>query len=193
MLKHRMIWGALAALAAMAIGCGEVPAPAPLSPVTAPEARLLTKPGGTDPAGGTTTASTITPVTRKTRSANGFGGTASKVMTSNSGGSLSYMGHSLEVSKYSFSEQQKEFYITDVSSNLIQANYGPDGWFLVPIKVTISFADANLKKGELNRLTIAWYDETMKVWVDAGGIVDQVSQTITTYVWHFTQYTLSVK
>lgn len=193
MLKHRMIWGALAALAAMAIGCGEVPAPAPLSPVTALEARLLTKPGGTDPAGGTTTASTITPVTRKTRSANGFGGTASKVMTSSSGGSLAYMGHSLEVPKYSFSEQQKEFYITDVSSNYIQANYGPNGWFLIPIKVTISYADADLKRGEINRLTIAWYDETMKVWVDAGGIVDHVSQTITTYVWHFTQYTLSVK
>ncbi|MCK6560965.1 hypothetical protein HUU39_05890 [candidate division KSB1 bacterium] len=189
MFKHGMIWGALAALAVMAIGCGEVPAPAPLSPVTAPEVKSLAKPGNTDP----TPTTTITPVSRRTRSVNGFGGTASKVMTSSSGGSLSYMGHSLEVSKYSFSEQQKEFYITDVSSNYIQANYGPDGWFLVPIKVTISFADANLKKGEINRLTIAWYDETLDRWVDAGGIVDQVSQTITTYVWHFTQYTLSVK
>ncbi len=171
------------------VGCGNEPASGPLSPVksAAPGKTSLAK-AGDEPATGT-----ITPLTRKTRSANGYGGTASKLMTASAGGSLSYMGHTMEVPKFAFSEQQKEFFITDVSSNWIQADYGPSGWFLEPVKITISYADADLRNVDLKRLTVAWYSDALGMWIDVGGSVDRVNKTISVYVWHFTQYTISTK
>lgn len=120
MLKHTSIRhaiGALAALPAMASGCGEVPVPAPLPRVTAPFTKLFAKLGSTEPAGTMLTISTNPPVTHRTRSLNGLGGTASQFMTSRLGGSPCSMGQGLEISKYAFNEQQKEFYIVGVSSS----------------------------------------------------------------------------
>ncbi len=179
--------GALVGALFLAIGCSNEPASGPMSPVksTVSDKTSLTK--------GSATTTSLTPLRRKTRSTNGYGGTSSKVISSNGGGSLSYRGHTMEVSKYSFSEQQKEFYITDVNSDLIQANYGPDGWFLLPVKITISYADADLTNADLKKLTIAWYSETLGMWIDVGGMVDRVNKTISVYVWHFTQYTISMR
>jgi hypothetical protein len=181
--------GALAGLLFLAIGCSNEPASGPMSPVKS----SVSDKASLSKAGGGSTTSSITPLRRKTRSTNGYGGTSSKVMASSSGGSLSYMGHTMEVPKYSFSEQQKEFYITDVNSDLIQANYGPDGWFLLPVKITISYADADLRNADLKKLTIAWYSETLGMWIDVGGTVNPVNKTISVYVWHFTQYTISMR
>lgn len=180
---------AVASLLLLAIGCSNEPAPGPISPIkpSVSSKTSLAKPGD-----GTTTSS-VTPLSRKTRSVNGFGGTASKVMTSSSGGSLSYTGHTMQVPKYAFSEQQKEFYITDVNSDWIQADYGPSGWFLEPVKITISYADADLRNVDIKKLTIAWYSDYLGTWIDVGGTVDRVNKTISVYVWHFTQYTISTR
>ncbi|NUM73174.1 hypothetical protein HUU40_02320 [candidate division KSB1 bacterium] len=176
-------------LLAMVVGCSNDLAPGPMSPVTSSsnDNTLLAKPGGGE------TISSITPLPRKTRSVNGYGGISSKIIASSSGGSLSYAGHTMQVPKYAFSEQQKEFYIADVNSDWIQADYGPNGWFLEPVKITISYADADLRNVDLKKLTIAWYSETLGMWVDVGGTVDRANQTISVYVWHFTQYTISTR
>jgi hypothetical protein len=182
---------AVVSLLLLAVGCSNEPAPGPMSPVKpSRSSSALAKGGGNS---GSNTVTAITPLPRRTRSANGFGGTASKVMSSSSGGSLSYAGHTMQVPKYAFSEQQKEFYITDVYSDWIQADYGPNGWFLEPVKITISYADADLRNVDIKKLTIAWYSEMLGTWIDVGGTVDRVNMTISAYVWHFTQYTISTK
>lgn len=181
---------AAASLLLFAIGCSNEPAPGPMSPVQSSRPSALAKDAGT------TTSSMVAPITplpRKTRSANGFGGTASKLFTASSGGRLDYMAHKMEVPKYAFSESQKEFFITDVNSNWVQANYGPSGWFLQPVTITISYADADLRNVDLKKLTIAWYSETLGMWIEVGGTVNRTNKTISVAVWHFTQYTISTK
>ena len=181
---------AMVSLLLFAIGCSNEPAPGPMSPVHSSRPSALAKGEGST---GSTVVTQITPLPRKTRSANGYGGTASKLFTASSGGRLDYMAHKMEVPKYAFSESQKEFFITDVNSNWIQANYGPSGWFLQPVTITISYADADLRNVDLKKLTIAWYSETLGMWVEVGGTVDQINKTISVKVWHFTQYTISTK
>lgn len=132
-------------------------------------------------------------IPRRTRSKNGFGGTASKIFTSSSGGRLDYMGHALNVPKGAFPEQQKEFFITDVSSDFIQADYGPSGSFAKTVTITISYADADLRNVDLKKMVISWYDETTASWVEVGGTVNTTNQTISVAVNHFTQYTISTK
>jgi hypothetical protein len=181
--------GTLLGLLFLASGCSNEPAPGPISPVNPSRPSSLAK-GGRN-TGGSTVAQ-ITPIPRRTRSANGFGGTASKYMTVSSGGTLNYMNHRMVVPPDALS-QNTEMYITDVSSDLIQANYGPSGQFNLPVLVTISYADADLRNVDLRKMTIAWYDEAAGTWVEVGGVVDRVNQTISVAVTHFTQYTISTK
>jgi len=188
---HRILSAcAVASLLLLAIGCSNEPAPGPISPVNPSRPSSLAKKRGNS---SSNTVTQITPLPRKTRSSNGFGGTASKLFTASAGGTLEYMGHKMEVPKYAFPEQSKEFYITDVNSNLVQAEYGPSGWFLQPVQITISYADADLSNVDLKRMTIAWYDEAAGTWVEVGGVVDKINQTISVAVTHFTEYTISTR
>jgi hypothetical protein len=159
----------------------------PVKPSRSPSS--LAKGGGNT---GNNTVAAITPIPRRAHSKNGFGGTASKYMTVSAGGVLEYMGHKMAVPSGALS-QNTDMYITDVNSELIQANYGPGGWFNKPVVITISYADADLRNIDLKKMTIAWYDEAAGTWVEVGGVVDRVNQTITVAVWHFTQYTISTK
>jgi hypothetical protein len=181
---------AVRSLLLLAIGCSNEPAPGPISPDNPSRQTSLAKDSRKNT--GSNTVTQITPIPRRTRSANGFGGTASKYMTVSSGGKLEYMGHKMNVPNGALT-QSTEMYITDVNSNLIQANYGPSGWFNKPVIITISYADAELRDVDLRKMTIAWYDEATGTWVDVGGTVDRVNQTITVEVWHFTQYTISMR
>jgi hypothetical protein len=177
----------LVSLLLLAVGCSKETAPGPISPIKPSHQPSLAKRNT-----GNNTVTQITPIPRRTRSVNGFGGTASKYMTVSSGGKLEYMGHKMNVPSGALS-QNTEMYITDVNSELIQANYGPSGWFNKPVTITISYADADLREVDLKKMTIAWYDEAAGTWVDVGGVVDRVNQTITVAVWHFTQYTISTR
>lgn len=187
---HRIISAcAVASLLLLAMGCGNEPTPGPMSPVNSSRASALAKSGG-NTAG--STVAQITPIPRRTRSANGFGGTASKYITVSGGGTFDYMNHRMLVPPGALS-QNTEMYITDVSSNLIQANYGPSGQFNLPVVVTISYADADLRNVDLRKMTIAWYDEAAGTWVEIGGVVDKINKTISVAVTHFTQYTISTR
>ncbi|MDZ7361051.1 MAG: hypothetical protein ONB46_10035 [candidate division KSB1 bacterium] len=179
--------GALVGSLFLAIGCSNEPASGPMSPVNPSRHSSLAKRNT-----GNNTATQITPIPRRTRSVNGFGGTASKYMTVSAGGSLEYMGHHMRVPPGALS-QNTEMYITDVSSDLIQANYGPSGTFNKPVTVTISYADADLRNVDLRKMTIAWYDEAAGAWVEVGGTVNREDQTISVAVTHFTQYTISMR
>lgn len=169
-------------------GCSNEPGSSPLSPMKSARATSTLAKGST--ATTTSAVSAITPLPRRTRSANGFGGTGAKYITVSGGGTFDYMNHKMTVPPGALS-QNTEMYITDISSNYIQANYGPSGEFNLPVVVTISYADADLRNVDLKKMTIAWYDETAGAWIDVGGVVDRVNQTISVPVMHFTQYTIS--
>lgn len=187
----RMLCACAAASLFVVMGCSNnETASGPMSPFTPSRSSSALAKGGTATAGSTVAA--ITPIPRRTRSANGFGGTGSKYLTVSGGGAFDYMNHRMTVPPGALS-QNTEMFITDVSSNLIQANYGPSGQFNLPVIVTISYADADLRNVDLRKMTIAWYDEATGAWVEVGGVVDRVNQTISVAVMHFTQYTLSTK
>lgn len=188
-IKMNRLLSACAAASVLLLIQGCSNEPGPLAPVKSSRVSSLAKAGTST---SSATAAALTPIPRRTRSANGFGGTGSKYLTVSGGGAFDYMNHRMSVSPGALS-QNTEMYITDVSSNLIQANYGPSGQFNLPVIVTISYADADLRNVDLRKMTIAWYDETSGAWVEVGGVVDRVNQTISVAVMHFTQYTLSTK
>lgn len=79
------------------------------------------------------------------------------------------------------------------SSDYVQVDFGPDGWFNKEVTVTISYKNVDLTGVNESSLTLAWFDETTGQWIEVGGTVDTKKKCITAQVWHFTQYTISAK
>jgi hypothetical protein len=108
------------------------------------------------------------------------------------GGLIKFGGHSIKVPKYA-TKQDAQFSISISPTDYITVDFGPDGWFDQPVIVTISYKDADLTGIDPSKLTLAWYDESTGQWIDLGGVVDVVKQTVTAKTNHFTQYTISTK
>lgn len=147
--------------------------------------------GGGSGGGGTQTTSDNL-VSRGVKYNNGSGGTASIWMTVAHGGELSYRGHTVIVPPGALDKDQF-IYITDVNSDLIQADYGPDGTFAKPVVIIMSYADADLTGINEDDLSMSWYDETNGAWINVGGKVNKGKKTVTIYTDHFTQYSLSIR
>ncbi len=88
-------------------------------------------------------------------------------------------------------ENADNYYGVDFRSQW--ANFGSDGWFKKPVKITISYAAADLAGIDPSTLTISWYDEIAGKWIDVAGEIDVKKSKITAWAWHFTQYTISTK
>lgn len=148
--------------------------------------------GGGSGDGSTQTSSSDNLISRGVKYNNGSGGTASVWMTVGDGGELTYMGHTVIVPPGAL-DKDKFIYITDVNSDLIQADYGPDGTFAKPVVIIMSYADADLTGINEDDLSMSWYDETNGVWINVGGKVNKGKKTVTIYTDHFTQYSLSIR
>jgi hypothetical protein len=128
------------------------------------------------------------------------GGRVSKVM-GHKGGKLELGDYKVEVPKDALTEE-REISITviddagnyyDVDFRPRRADFGADGWFKRPVKITITYDDADLSGIDPNTLAISWYDEATGEWIDVASEIDAKKNKITAWVWHFTQYSISVK
>lgn len=127
----------------------------------------------------------------------GFGGhflgtTVSKWMTRKDGGQIWHGGHKIKFPAGAL-PQDAQAAIEISSSNYVQVEFLPDGWFNKEVTVTISYKNVDLTGIDEKSLTLAWYDETTGEWVDVGCKVDTKKKWITAKVWHFTQYTISMR
>ncbi|NUO82920.1 hypothetical protein HUU05_22850 [candidate division KSB1 bacterium] len=121
-----------------------------------------------------------------------LGKTVSKWTTKKDGGTIWHGGHKIIFPKDALA-QDATASIAISSSDYVQVDFGPDGWFNKEVTVIISYKNVDLNGVNESSLTLAWFDETTGQWIEVGGTVDTKKKWITAKVWHFTQYTLSTK
>jgi len=128
------------------------------------------------------------------------GGRVSKIMGPK-GGKLELCDYKVDVPKGALeAEREMSITIVDNADNYYGvdfrprwADFGADGWFKKPVKITITYDDADLSGIDPNTLTISWYDEATDEWIDVASEIDAKKNKIVAWVWHFTQYSISVK
>lgn len=121
------------------------------------------------------------------------GTTVTKWITRKDGGTVWHGGHYLTVPAGAL-PQDSPMSITIIPSDHVQLELGPDGWFDKQVTVGISYKGVDLTSVDVNKLTLAWYDESGSRWISVdGGKVDTKLQRVIVPVWHFTQYTISTK
>jgi hypothetical protein len=122
-----------------------------------------------------------------------MGTTVTKWITRKDGGTIWHGGHYLIVPAGAL-PQDSQMSITINSSNYVQLELGPDGWFDKAVTVGASYKGVDLTSVDVNSLTLAWFDDGNGRWITVdGGKVDTKLQKVIVPVWHFTQYTISTK
>ncbi len=68
-------------------------------------------------------------------------------------------------------------------------DFGTDGLvFNVPVKVTMSYRDADLSDVSEETIRLGWFNEESGKWVDMECTVDHESKTVSGYLTHFSAY-----
>ena len=134
----------------------------------------------------------VRPVKRNKSSAGCTGTVATMKMKPNEGGTLEHCGHRMIIPPGAL-DKPKTMSIEILNTELIDIEFGPNGQFLKPITVHLSYKDADLTGIEINNLTIVWYDEHKGEWIDIGGVINRAGKYVEAQTDHFTQYTLSVR
>jgi hypothetical protein len=79
--------------------------------------------------------------------------------------------------------------IPDIS--VFENDFGTDGLhFNVPVKVVMSYRDADLGGVNESNITIAWYNPSSGEWDKMVCTLDTVNKTVTGYLEHFSAYAL---
>jgi hypothetical protein len=79
--------------------------------------------------------------------------------------------------------------IPDIS--VFENHFGTDGLqFSVPVKVVMSYRDADLSGVNESTIAIAWYNTTAGEWDKMVCTLDTVNKTVTGYLEHFSAYAL---
>lgn len=69
--------------------------------------------------------------------------------------------------------------------------FGTDGLqFKEPVRVVMSYRDADLSGVHESSIAMAWFDEEIGSWDEIDCSIDFVNQTVTAYVNHFSAYAL---
>jgi hypothetical protein len=119
--------------------------------------------------------------------------TTSKTITTTSGGTVTVNELSISIPPGAVSSD-KNISINCNSDEYLQGDFGPDGTqFNLPATITISYANADMTDITPADLSISWFDPAQGQWVDLGGTVDNKNKTISVEVWHFTEYSLSIR
>jgi len=166
----------LAGFLLFAWGCSEGPVPGAMSPSAPNKEQSLAKEKHGK---------------RVKRKAKRYHGTESASIVALEGGRLKNGPHKMDVPPKAL-KYDTQMYIAVQDNDYIEVDFGPDGWFEAPIKITMSYEEGDLDGSDPSTLALNWYDESTGEWVKVGGVVDQRRKTVTADVWHFTQYTLSV-
>ncbi|MDZ7361050.1 MAG: hypothetical protein ONB46_10030 [candidate division KSB1 bacterium] len=118
---------------------------------------------------------------------------ASNLITASAGGTVSINELSISIPAGAVSSD-KNISINCNDNLYVQADFGPDGTqFNLPATITISYANADITGSTQANLSISWFDPAQGQWVDLGGTVDTKNKTVSVQVWHFTEYTLSMR
>jgi hypothetical protein len=120
------------------------------------------------------------------------GTTAVQFMTVKQGGVLQHCGHQMIIPPRALSSNQI-MYISVDRNNAAIADFGPDQTFNTDVKITISYANADLDDDDEDDLTIAWFDKNSGKWLAVPSAIDTKNKTVTARTNHFTQYTLSLR
>ncbi len=181
----------------MIVGCEQGPAPASLSPLQPANPVALAKGGNGVPANDRMNLNGRADkrVKRKDKSCTG---TVSKRMGP-PGGFLQHCDYRMDVPAGALDEV-REMSITILATDgdfydaKFQAvDFGADGWFLKPVKITIWYDKADLAGVNPADLVIVWYNEETGEWEEVETIVDFHAQKVVAHVWHFTQYSLAAR
>jgi len=119
--------------------------------------------------------------------------TTSKSITTTSGGTVTVNDFSISIPPGAVSSE-KNISINCNSDEYLQADFGPDGTqFNLPATLAISYANADMTGITPVNLSISWFDPNQGKWIDLGGTVNTKAKTVSVQVWHFTEYTLSMR
>ncbi len=112
------------------------------------------------------------------------------VISSATGGELSLHDVTLSVPAGA-TPNDTLFSITIPDPNVFYNDFGTDGLvFDRPVKVTMSYRDADLTNVNESTIRIVWIDETSGQMQDVNCVVDRVNKTVTGYLNHFSAYGL---
>ena len=174
----------------LALGCEQTPAPSALSPaqpVITQSHALAQK-----------SATAKKRINQKVKSCGS--GCVSTVM-GEKGGRLALCDYEMDVPRGALSEEREmsikiienagNYYEVDFRPHL--ADFGADGSFKKPVKITIHFDDADLSGIDPETLTIVWHDEAAGEWIEVESEVDAKKNKIVAHVWHFTEYSISTR
>lgn len=182
-----------AMLVAGLLGCQDGPMKAGLAPTDFSNPATLHKGGkGSDETAGTSLVTVIPDAGQLKRQTSASGSTLTARISATTGGAFSNGDFAMSVPPNALSKDTK-MSIRIIAGDYLLADLGPDGYFKVPVTLTISYRNASPKNVDPDRLRMKWYDTSSNKWVKVEGTVDTANQTVTAEVWHFTQYTLSTE
>jgi hypothetical protein len=172
--------------------CEQNPSPAKLSPI---------QPTGAVPANSLAKKGAAKPQKRlKKKEQSCESGSVSKVM-GEKGGNLKLCDYEMEVPRGALKEEREmsitiidnpdNYYEVDLKPRVV--DFGADGWFHKPVKITIHLDKADLTGIDPETLTVVWHDEAVGEWVETDGEIEVEKNKIVAYVWHFTQYSIAMR
>ncbi|KAA3657418.1 MAG: hypothetical protein DWQ10_13325 [Calditrichaeota bacterium] len=115
-----------------------------------------------------------------------------KHIKKNQGGVIYHCGHSIEVGKDAL-KHDSELSIHVLDTEDVIVDFGPDGWFNKMVEITLNTEDMDLSGIDDDNIVLVWYDETTETWYEVDAKFDRKKNQLKAKVWHFTQYTLSLR
>lgn len=115
-----------------------------------------------------------------------------KRVTRNKGGEIHHCGHSVKLDKDAL-PQDAEMSIYVIDSEDVIVDFGPDGWFDKKVKIELNVEDMDLSGVDKDSIVLVWLDEETGVWYEVETKYDEKKNKLKADVWHFTQYSLSIR
>lgn len=120
------------------------------------------------------------------------GSTYVKHMRKDRGGTIHHCGHSIKVNKDALPKDlQLSIYVLDCEDVIV--DYGPDGWFDKEVEIELNVEDMDLTGVGKDGVVLVWLDEETGIWYEVETKYDEKKKKCRAKVWHFTQYSLSVR
>ena len=114
----------------------------------------------------------------------------SAIMPANEGGTLSLVDVELYFPPNAL-DNDTLIYINIPNIMVFENHFGTDGLvFNQPVRVTMSYRDADLSGINESSIAMAWFDERTDSWDQIECTLDTTNKTVTAYVNHFSAYAL---
>ncbi len=105
------------------------------------------------------------------------------------GGKVRLDGNSVKIPKGALKEDT--FISIAVNDDLLICDFGPDGTvFNKPVKITISYEDADLEGVDEDSISVYWWNPERSCWERIESKVDKNQKKVSAEIWHFSRYAL---